>query len=255
MKKENKSVFIAMPALGGVHPAVVDSVFKNMTSFCNKYSTNKEDVQNKIEIRTVTGSLVYDARKLLVRTFLEESDKSHFFFWDSDIILFEDTINKLMEFDKDVISIVYYSKNPPYHPVMGIERIEVSDDIIGTRKIVDNKYLQNETQEVWGVGLGGCLIKREVLETMMDKYENPFFPIKQLGEDYAFCERLREQNYKVNIAPQIRTFHQGQTEIQVDDYMKVLKGYISQQINERAQKMREEQVENGESEGNDKPIQ
>lgn len=236
-----KSIFIGMPCLGGVNPQVVDSVFANMTGYVSDTHEKGNDINNIVEIRTIIGSLVYDARNTLAKSFLEESDKTHLFFWDSDVILYPNTLKILIEFDKDVVSIVYYSKEPPHQPVVGFDRVVINENKIGTHRPTNNAYLEDNLKTVWGVGLGGCLIKRSVIEKMLDNYDNPFYPFKGLGEDYSFCERLSEQGYEVNIAPKIRTFHIGSKTFQVDDYERQLKMYLSKQINERAQKMRDEQ--------------
>lgn len=143
------------------------------------------------------GSLVYTSRNELAQQAIKMG--SDYIFWlDSDMAFEADTLKqmlKTMEENKlDMLSGVYYRRNPPYTPVL-FNRLETSDeekvDFSEFEKIPEGIF------EVGGCGFGCVLMNTDVLISVLGRFRTFFNPMKGAGEDLAFCIRARECGYKI----------------------------------------------------------
>lgn len=143
------------------------------------------------------GSLVYTSRNDLAQQAIKMG--ADYIFWlDSDMAFEADTLKqmlKTMEENKlDMLSGVYYRRNPPYTPVL-FNRLETSDeekvDFSEFEKIPEGIF------EVGGCGFGCVLMKTDVLISVLGRFRTFFNPMKGAGEDLAFCIRARECGYKI----------------------------------------------------------
>ena len=115
-----------------------------------------------IQIFMKPNMTIDKARNDLVKVALE-AKCDYIFFIDSDMILPKLTLERLYDMNVPVASGLYFAKSPPYLPVV---RDFIEDRFI-FKKIIDfGKII-----EVGGVGMGCCLIKKEVF----DKLEYPWF--------------------------------------------------------------------------------
>lgn len=133
-----------------------------------------------------------------------DTDATHLFFLDSDIIAPPETVARLMDSDGAVVSGLYFSKMPPHLPeayraiedglykTIGEElrpRLEELPYSSG-RMLLDPP----QRMEVDAVGAGCLLIAREVFETLP---ERPFGPCESgYGEDIYFCRLAQEHGFK-----------------------------------------------------------
>ncbi len=184
--------------------------------------------KRKVMFQLMKSSLVTQGRNLCVSAFME-SKFSHLLFIDSDIHFQPESIYKLVEADKDVISIPYPLKSMMW--AKGWKKIQ--DGLIKSAdqlskgcftypmKVEDynNIRMENGIIEVTHSPTGCMLIKRSVLEKMIDKYpellvdqdtvingeyvKRPFMynffdtlhdpkTKKYLGEDFGFCKRWKD---------------------------------------------------------------
>lgn len=143
------------------------------------------------------GSLVYTSRNELAQQAIKMG--ADYIFWlDSDMAFEADTLKqmlKTMEENKlDMLSGVYYRRNPPYTPVL-FNRLETSDeekvDFSEFEKIPEGIF------EVGGCGFGCVLMKTDILVSVLGRFRTFFNPMKGAGEDLAFCIRARECGYKI----------------------------------------------------------
>lgn len=187
--------------------------------------------EKKIKIKFVLmkSSLVTQGRNLCVSSFLE-SDQTHLLFIDSDIWFHSPSILRMVEKDKDIISIPY-----PLKTMMWEKLFQKIQDGVNIQKPYDlKKYLNtypmrvenpksiimdNGVIEVTHSPTGCMLIKREVFEKMIKAYPDKsivqktvingkyvdrpnmwnFFdtlhdPVEKvyLGEDFAFCKLWKD---------------------------------------------------------------
>ena len=119
-------------------------------------------------------------RNKLIEIFLN-GNYDYFLSVDSDVIIPEDSIERLMSYDKDIVSFkVHFMKNGQEVPAAFKERFEQGV------KIYNWQELDKPLMKVWGASLAIALIKRKVLEQI--KFS---CPIVERGEDYWFmrdCE-------------------------------------------------------------------
>ncbi|MBN3036945.1 MAG: hypothetical protein JW834_00690 [Candidatus Diapherotrites archaeon] len=129
------------------------------------------------------------ARNNLARMAVE-TGADYLFFLDSDCIFPPDTLTRLMAHGKDVISGLYFWKEPNFPPVMYKKGKVLYDHIV--------EYPKNSLVEVDAVGMGCCLIKTSVFRGLAE----PYFKWseaegKRLSEDIYFCAKAKDAGHKV----------------------------------------------------------
>jgi GT2 family glycosyltransferase len=195
-------ILVATPTIDGRIDYRVDESFLKQFSWAAK-------TRSTIQRACTTCTLVFDARNHLAKIAVE-GGYTHIFFQDSDVIIPENTLEKLVKADKPIITGIYYAKRfPNYWPVI-------------LKKLKDGlweyyyEYPQDGIFEVDGAGMGCCLIKAEVLKKLG---ENPFNPIGDItGEDIAFCYRARMIGYKTYVDPSVQCGHITQYIVTKKDY-------------------------------------
>ena len=178
----------------------------------------------KVSFHLLKSSLVTQGRNLCVAGFLE-SKATHLLFVDSDIYFQAKSIFAMLKKDKDIISVPYPLKTLMWDKAfdkMKQGKIKSADDIRRAlhtypMKVPNDKdiHIDNGVIEVTDAPTGCMLIKRSVIEKMIEKYpekrisqktiingeyvDKPnmwnFFdtthdPIEKtfLGEDFSFCQ-------------------------------------------------------------------
>lgn len=132
---------------------------------------------------------------------------SWLFFIDDDVIAPPDAIIKLMSHKLPIVSGLYYRRNNPICPVM----LKETDK--GRTWITEFKA--PDLIEVDYVGSGAMLIHRSVLE----KVPQPWFDWRcdredlpaheRMSEDFAFCQKARQNGYKIFVDTGIQCKHCG----------------------------------------------
>ena len=186
---------------------------------------------NKVRIgfQLMKSSLITQGRNMCVAEFLKKGF-THLLFIDSDIAFNEGAAGRLIEANKDVISIPYPLKDMNWDKgfkMIQEGKIKSALDLKNKAfyrypfKVPDpeNIKIQNKVIEVTHSPTGFMMIKREVFEKMIIAYPNLridqdqlvngkveklghmwnffdtlFDPEKRtyLGEDFAFCKRWRD---------------------------------------------------------------
>ena len=219
-EKGDIHLFIGTPCHSEVSLHYVNALI-SLTEYCFKRKI-------PIEFSLIKSSLVTQGRNLCVSGFLD-SDATHLLFIDSDIFLYASTVFKMIEADKDVISVPY-----PLKAFMWDKSLQqVSNGTVKTpeqlaqagntypMKVPDRKdiKIENGVIEVTHSPTGAMLIKRSVFEKMIKEYPNKdikqntvingklvakknmynFFdtihdPITKtyLGEDFGFCKLWKD---------------------------------------------------------------
>jgi GT2 family glycosyltransferase len=158
-----------------------------------------------IEYELRGHSLVYDARNGAAKYFLT-SDADALLFLDSDMMPPPDMLTKLVEHDKPIVSALAFKRVPDYEPCIFREVSE-------TEAVIYHDYPKGLI-EVAGVGMACCLIKKEVFE----KVPPPWFMPGELGEDLAFCKRVREAGIPVYCDTTLICKHVGTVAIEEGHY-------------------------------------
>lgn len=124
---------------------------------------------------------------------------THLFFVDDDMVFEPDTLERLLDHDKDIVGAVYKTK------------YEVQDDVI--------EYLDENRPtgffECGALGTGCLLIKMEVFKKLPQpwfKYEWFENGMVKRSHDWIFCEDARKNGFEVWCDKTLLVGHIGQKE-------------------------------------------
>lgn len=199
-----------------------------------------KDMGIKLALYPITfDSLINRARNAAVAQFLSNPDNTHLLFIDSDIEFSMDVILRMIQANKDVIGVGYAQKWLNIHKMKHVfSEAEVPKDPI---QLCTNASIhlmpgeQGPIQEVEYCTTGCLLIKRQVIETMLERYPERKFindvdaymgsdpekfynlfcieihpETKRLeSEDYAFCRLWREIGGKIHVIVDASLKHFG----------------------------------------------
>jgi GT2 family glycosyltransferase len=127
---------------------------------------------------------------------------------DSDVLVMQDSLVRLLAHDVDIVSGIVVSKKEPYTPHAANKK----DD--GTYYIVKH-YQKNAFFKVDAVGFGFVLIKTDVLR----KIKPPYFKMsKDKGEDFYFCEQAKKAGFDIYVDTACNLAHIGKYYYTIDDY-------------------------------------
>jgi hypothetical protein len=209
-----RSVFIALPAYDF---KVSLKLAISLARFAQAAPQHGIDIQ----IGSICGcSVVSRARNLLAQDMLE-SDCTDLMFIDSDIN-FE---------PEDILRLLAWTSDPKKGIVAGVPRTRSTDKVY----IATLDYDENEELTMNGMGLvrakrvatAFMMIRRDVFETLdaahpewryYDERTKRTVPCMfdfmktdegYIGEDFLFCDRVREQGFDVWIDPTIKLGHMG----------------------------------------------
>jgi hypothetical protein len=183
------------------------------------------------------SSLVTQGRNLCVAEFLNHEDNyDHLLFIDSDIDFNSETIFKMLAADKDIIACPYpmktFDTDKMWDKIHKTDMIKTQKDLLPAGYIFPIKIGKNElimdngVIEVTHAPTGCMLIKRKVIETMIEKHpeleiyqptiingketkKDNFYNLfdtlhdietkRYFGEDFGFCQRWTDLGGKVYI--------------------------------------------------------
>jgi hypothetical protein len=164
---------------------------------------------------TATSTFVTDARNSIHNTFLEQTEATHLFMVDSDVLPPPDTIERLLAHDKPVVGGVYFKK----------EKFKIRDangnvSIIQRPTVYDfnrfdeekQKYFFHERlkvgkglEKVDGMGAGCWMIRRDVAEAVG---KSPF-SLDFGGEDLTFCKTIERAGFPIYVDWDLQCAHAG----------------------------------------------
>lgn len=144
------------------------------------------------------STAVVEKRNTLVAKFLEARPKlAWLLFLDADTLFPPGTVRHLLKWEKDVVSGVYVYKDQryDYRPVADAGRDVPRNEMRGLI-------------EVQSVGAGCLMIRRRVVEELVAR---PWFEanLEDVGEDVAFCRKVREAGGKVWLDAEFVVGHIG----------------------------------------------
>ena len=157
-----------------------------------------------------------NARQQLAEKAIEEGC-THIFFIDDDMLHPPDIVQKLMEYNKDIVSGLYFTRGGHYHPLlMKRAKLEMA-------KYEPMYEYPKGLVEVDATGGGCLLIKTDVFK----KLKKPWFVKNHVyGEDTYFCELARRAGFKIFVDTNLVCGHLGDKEI-IDEDLWLSKGYKS----------------------------
>ncbi|MBN3037234.1 MAG: hypothetical protein JW834_02200, partial [Candidatus Diapherotrites archaeon] len=141
-----------------------------------------------------------EARNRIAKAALD-SGCTHLFFMDSDMVFPPNALKKLLSLDKPVAGGLYFRTVPPYKPLL----LQYKDG--GYKTMYE--FPDNEVVPVDATGTGCLLIKREVLEKMME----PWFKFTDVSEDFQFCRNARQSGFDIFVDTSVACGHLGKVTI------------------------------------------
>jgi len=212
-----KTLFIGMPVYRDVEPETEASL--------NDIAYMPSDVFKVVEggVFKLRGSPnVYMAAEKLAMEFLK-SGADYFLFFGSDHGLEKPrkAIELLIRNDKDIISPLVVRKVFPHIPACLT---------FGRKLMLDAEHVPEELEDFRNMPkpfevyycAGVCLIKREVIKAVAEKYGNCFYPEivngRLLSNDYSFMHKAKSLKYTCWVEPRIKISHIGRYAFTQDDY-------------------------------------
>jgi len=179
----------------------------------------------EVDVELMPGTVIHDLRYSIAQ--LAIKNKYDYILWiDSDMVFNSFVLYDLLEADKDIVSAVCFMRRAPYEPCI------YSKLRMGATLEEDQveKYLDypDGVFEVEACGMAMCLMKVVVLEDIITKVGQPFFPVKSdhrtLGEDLSFCYNARKAGHKIWATTKPVVGHIGKLNVDAESY-KALRRY------------------------------
>lgn len=163
------------------------------------------------------GGYIDSQRNSAVAHMLSDAETTHIFFVDSDMVIPKDALIKLFKEDKDIISGLYFHRNPPHEP--HLYKIENNQ----LKSLQD--YPKDDLVECDAVGAGCLLIKKEVFEKLkshaklVDSQHQFFVTTPTVGEDIFFCELAKKQGLQIFCNTSVKCGHIELSVIEEKDFL------------------------------------
>jgi hypothetical protein len=175
------------------------------------------------------------ARDQIVEMALMDKDVTHILWVDSDSICMKETLDAAGKgtgefecIDPNVSLQMLYQANQPI--VSGLYRAKQKEGfnyaawmdahIPGKTGFAPIQNYTGNFFQVDVIGMGFCLVKREVYE----KVQKPWYPWPEPSpsEDFNFCINARKAGYKINVFGDVKIGHIGQLIVNPDGKVTVL---------------------------------
>lgn len=199
MRQDCVKIMVAIPCNERPEALCMESLFK-VAARSRRYA--------ELDVRLIRGYSCEQARNEAVRIFLE-SDAQYLWFVDSDILLGEDALEKLLLANCDIISGIYFRKWSGDDRTAEVCRLE-DDRTIFYRE----SELPADLFSIAGCGCGCLLIRREVIEQCLKAVDGgtlfrySFDPL--ISEDLWFCNVASSVGYQLMAHGSARLGHLGQ---------------------------------------------
>jgi len=209
-----------------------------------KASMGFKELSMKFAVSTVSDSLVTRARDNLIAKFMSNPDFTHIMFIDADIGFDYEDIVRMLWHNKDVITGSYPIKTINWNKIEKLvsDGIPSKDLMAKSLRYVVNPVksrggeveVENGALKIYDAGTGFMLIKREVIEKMIDAYPEMKFKDdtgslseeekkwtyhffadyidddgRLLSEDYGFCRYWQKIGGDVWFVASVDMLHLG----------------------------------------------
>lgn len=197
-------VCIGIPVSGGISPSFFRAMLLRMEEWSQTF-----DIVPVIE----TAVPIDEARNRIAKAAIE-NECDYTFYIDSDTLIQQGQLEKLISWEKDAITGISYMRGVPYYSLL---RKKVGRRLYNP---MEPELSSKELINIDGAGFGCFLVKTAVFE----KIEYPWFQFKyykhqdrwrHIGEDLYFCELLKNVQIDIFCDPTVQCAHIG-TDVTID---------------------------------------
>jgi hypothetical protein len=147
------------------------------------------------------ATLVYVGRDKLANKAMNEC-YTHMLWLDSDMIFTEDLLDDLMYSGKPFVTGIAHSRRAPHVSCIFKELWPKVDRWEGCEYPI-------QAFRIGGCGFACVLIETDIVRNVYNKNGTAFFPMRELGEDLAFCKRATDMGYEIWAEPSVKLGHIG----------------------------------------------
>lgn len=214
-----KRIMVAVPSREYIDVDAVNCIYK-----LEKDAMLNKDIEVNVEL--IPGTVIHDVRFAIAQMAIK--NKYDYILWiDSDMVFTSSVLYDLLEANKDIVTAVCFMRRAPYEPcIYSKMRMGATLEEDQIEKYFD--YPENSVFEIEACGMAMCLMKVVVLEDIITKVGQPFFPLRSnhrtLGEDLSFCLNARKCGHKIYATSKPIVGHIGKMNVDVEAYRKI-RGY------------------------------
>lgn len=158
------------------------------------------------------GSLVYDSRNTFAVNAITEGYE-RILFIDSDMVLPPDTLKALsadMDTGLEYVSALFFNRQAPIKPMIyKTLRSEVKDLDLPPVQEVYADYPEDQLFRIEGSGFGCVMVSVDLVRKVWDAYGPAFMPTPVMGEDLAFCWRVKKLGVPMWCDSRVKVGHIG----------------------------------------------
>ena len=203
------NILIAVPCFDTVH-----------TDFFESFVNLEKPAGTSYTI--VKNTLIYIARNIVAGNALQNGF-DRVLWLDSDMTFPKDMILRLcddMDEGRELVTGLYFTRRPPIKPNAFSELWwEPGHDGIDTGAEHLWTYPE-DVVEIEACGMGCCMMSTDLIRRVGEKFGSPFTPIDGMGEDLAFCYRVKQLGEKMYCDTRIKCGHVGQMTYDEEYYKK-----------------------------------
>lgn len=210
-----KRIMVAVPSREYIDVDSVKCIYR-----LEKDSWLNKDIELNVELQP--GTVIHDVRFAMAQMAIK--NKYDYILWiDSDMVFSSSVLYDLLEADKDIVTAVCFMRRAPYEPCI-YSKLRMGATLEEDQ--VEKYYDYPEgVFEVEACGMAMCLMKVVVLEDIITKVGQPFFPIRSdhrtLGEDLSFCFNARKSGHKIWATSKPNIGHIGKMNVDAETYEKI----------------------------------
>ena len=186
-------VVVAMPLVDSVKMQTVISMLGMVSS-----------AKHSLDFVFIKDSQIHESRRRAVLE-AQSIDATHIFFFDSDMKIAPDAIEKLLSYQKKIVGVNYHAKSLPLRSV-----IKFQDE---NGKVVQSEVPQNGLFKCFAIGTGAVLIDMNVFKIIAEPwffYDDPREMV--MTEDIWFCRQAQRAGIEVFCSSEIECKHVGDYE-------------------------------------------
>ena len=186
-------LLIAVPTYDYMHFQFVECLTKLIRRL------DKDEVNYEVAFQG--GTLVYVGRDRLAKKAID-GGFSHVLWLDSDMIFSEELLDNLMFSGKPFVTGIAHGRRPPHMSC-------IFKKVWPAAHRWEGHDYPSSTFKIGGCGFACVLIETKIIKAVYEAKGTAFFPMRELGEDLAFCKRAADLGYEIWAEPTVWLGHIG----------------------------------------------